>query len=430
MRQWIAVIAVLCAAFSLPAQSALEVEISEGASGALPIAVVPFRTDSAVNGSVDLVSVINADLRGTGLFEPLPPEDMLASPGSAQDVKFSNWRQVEVDNVVVGSVKPDGQGGYRISFEILDVYQGRVLAGYQITAGPDELRDAAHTVANKIYENLTDEDGYFRSRIAYVTAKEEGDRLRYRLVVSDYDGHDPNVLVSSRDPIMSPAWHPAGTKLAYVAFDLERGRSTLRILDLTTGNIREVSARPGINGAPAWSPNGNKLAMTLSYPGNPEIFVYDVNAGNMQQLTHNAAIDTEPTWSPDGAYIAFTSDRGGKPQIYRMSAQGGAAERMTFDGETNQRAAYGPEGETLSMVQGGPNGFRIAVLDLKSNNMRVVSDGPLDESPSFAPNGQAIIFARQDGGGELATVSVDGSVKRRLQQSGEVREPAWGPAPY
>lgn len=430
MRKLIALAALLSAAVALPAQGALRVEITEGVSGALPIAVVPFGTPQAVDADVDLAEVVNADLGGTGLFEPLPAKDMVASPTGAQDVDYGNWRQVEVDNVVVGSVAPDGEGGYRISFEILDVYQGRVLAGYQISAGRNELRDAAHTVANLIYEQLIGDKGYFLSRIAYVTAQKESGRLRYRMVVSDYDGKNPQTIVSSRDPLMSPAWHPAGTKLAYVAFDVERGRTSLRIHDLTTGNVKEISSRPGINGAPAWSPNGNKIAMTLSYSGDPEIYVYDVNTGSMQQLTRNRAIDTEPTWSPDGSYIAFTSDRGGKPQIYRMNSSGGNVERLTFEGDSNQRPAYGPKGESLAMVEGGPNGFRIAVLDLKSNNRRVVSDGPLDESPSFAPNGRTIIFARQGGGGELATVSVDGQVKSRLRQSGEVREPAWGPARY
>lgn len=430
MRQWIALIAILTAVFCLPAQSALRVEISEGVTGALPIAVVPFKLGPTVDDSVDLVGVINQDLRGTGLFKPLPPEDMLATPSNASDVNFRNWRAVKVDYLVVGSVQSAGRRGYQVQFEILDVYQGRVLAGYRVVAAPGELRDTAHTVANKIYETLTGHEGYFRSRIAYVTAKKEGEQTRYRLVVSDYDGHDPRVLVSSRSPIMSPVWHPAGTKLAYVVIDVERGRAAIRIIDLITGTMREISARPGINGAPAWSPTGNKLAFTLSYRGNPDIYVYNLTSGSMRQLTHSPAIDTGASWSPDGSYIVFTSGRGGDPQIYRIPSRGGAAERLTFQGESNQHAVYAPNGRSLAMVQGGPNGYRIAVLDLNTNNVRIVSNGPLDESPSFAPNGQALIFARQDGNGDLSIVSLNGGAMRSLRQAGQVREPAWGPAPY
>jgi TolB protein len=237
-------------------------------------------------------------------------------------------------------------------------------------------------------------------------------------------------VASSRDPLMSPAWSPDGEKLAYVGFDIDRGRTSLRLHDLTSGEIEEISSRPGINGAPAWSPDGDALAMTLSYTGNPEIHSYDLETGQLTRLTHNGSIDTEPTWSSDGDYIAFTSDRGGKPQVYRMRRDGGQVERLSFVGESSQRPVYSPDGEHLAMIQGGPNGFRIAVLNLKSNNVRVISDGPLDESPSFAPNGQTVIYARQSGNAELATVSIDGKVHSRLRQQGQVREPAWSPAGY
>lgn len=415
---------------AVPAQGALRIEITEGVAGALPIAIAPIRAESGPGLPVDLAEVVESDLRGTGLFEVLPRENMLAKPARREQVNYANWRMIEVDNLVVGTAAADGRGGYRISFEILDVYGERSLVGYQISSGPDNLRNAAHSIANLIYEHFIGEKGYFLSRIAYVTAREEDDRLRYRMVVSDYDGKNPQTVASSRDPLMSPAWSPGGEKLAYVAFDVDRGRTALRLHDLTSGRIRDISSRPGINGAPAWSPDGEMLAMTLSYTGNPEIHTYDLTTGELKRLTRNGAIDTEPTWSPDGKYLAFTSDRGGKPQIYRMHRDGERVERLSFSGESNQRPVYSPDGRNLAMVQGGPNGFRIAVLNLKSNNVRVISDGPLDESPSFAPNGQTVIYARQGGNAELATTSIAGKVRTRLRQQGQVREPAWSPAGY
>lgn len=429
LRQAIAALFVL-SLFAAPVHAALRIEITEGVAGALPIAISPIRSEGGAGLPIDLTGVVEADLRGTGLFEVLPRASMLATPARREQVNYANWRNVAVDNLVVGSVSADGRGGYRISFEILDVYRERALTGYQISAGPNDLRNAAHSIANLIYEHFIGEKGYFLSRIAYVTAQEEGGRLRYRMVVSDYDGKNPQTVASSRDPLMSPVWSPDGEKLAYVGFDVERGRTSLRVHDLTSGRVEEISSRPGINGAPAWSPDGGSLAMTLSYTGNPEIHSYDLKTGRLTRLTHNGAIDTEPTWSPDGDYIAFTSDRGGKPQVYRMRRDGNRVERLTFAGESNQRPVYAPDGGHLAMVQGGPNGFRIAVLDLKSNNVRVISDGPLDESPSFAPNGQTVIYARQGGSAELATVSIDGKVHSRLRQQGQVREPAWSPAGY
>lgn len=426
-RVWILSLLLLIA---LSAQSALRIEITEGVAGALPIAISPIRASGGPGLPVDLAEVVAADLQSTGLFEVLPRERMLATPASREEINYTNWRMMDVDNLVVGSVAADGRGGYRIRFEILDVYGERSLSSYQITSGPDNLRNAAHSIANLIYEHFVGSKGYFLSRIAYVTAREENGRLRYRMVVSDYDGKNPQTVASSRDPLMSPAWSPDGEKLAYVAFDVDRGRTVLKVHDLVNGQIRDISSRPGINGAPVWSPDGGMLALTLSHTGNPEIHTYDLNTGEFKRLTHSGAIDTEPTWSPDGKYIAFTSDRGGKPQIYRMRSDGSDVERLSFSGESNQDAAYAPDGGYLAMVQGGPNGFRIAVLNLKSNNVRVISDGPLDESPSFAPNGQTVIYARQGGNAELATVSIDGKVRTRLRQQGQVREPAWSPAGY
>lgn len=430
MRKLIALTSLACVALATQAGAALRIEITEGVQGARPIAIVPFGVEPGVALDVDLAAVVAQDLKRTGLFKPLPVKQMLETPTDPRAVDYANWRQVGVDNVVVGSIAANGRGDYRISFDILDVYAGRALTGYQITAEAGELRDAAHAVANLIYEQFTGEPGYFLSSIAYITAQRDGNRRQYRLVVSDYDGHNPQTVLASHDPIMSPAWNPAGTKLAYVAFQVDRGRTSLQVQDLATGEVTKISSRQGINGAPAWSPNGQKLAMTLSFEGDPDIYVYNLNSGNLERMTTSPAIDTQPTWSPDGAYIAFTSDRGGHPQIYRMRSGGGGAERVTFAGESNQDADYSPDGEKLTLVQGGDNGFRIAVLDLKSNNVRIVSDGPLDESPNFAPNGQTIIFARQGKEAELATVSVDGRVKARLRQAGQVREPVWGPLVY
>lgn len=426
----LSVAALLVAFFAIaPAQAALQVDITDSSESAIPIAISPF---GASDGSlpVDVAQIASDDLASTGLFDVFERQNMVGNPTRPDQVNYDNWRTASVDNLVVGSAQPNGQGGYRIRFDLLDIYQGKSVASWQINAGRDELRDAAHTIANLVYEKFIGKKGYFLSRISYITMAKENGGLRYRLIVSDYDGHNPVTVYSSRDPIMSPAWSPDGRRLAYVAFDVNRGRSSLRVQDLATGNIREISSRPGINGAPAWSPDGSRLAMTLSYRGSPDIYVYNLNTNQMTQLTNNGSIDTEATWSPDGRYIAFTSDRGGKPQIYRMRSDGSQVQRLTFDGESNQRPDYSPDGDTLTFVQKSGNGFRVAVMDTQNNNVRIVSEGPLDDSPNFAPNGQAIIYAKQGRSNELATVSIDGDTRSRLSQSGEVREPAWGPLGY
>jgi len=413
---------------TLPAQAALHVKITESANQAIPVAVVPFGSPGSV--PVDIAKVAAHDLRTTGLFDVLSRDRMLATPHTPDDVNYANWRTIGSDNLVVGTVKPGENGDYRIRFHILNVYSGESMASFEITSSESDMREAAHTVANLVYKQLTGEEGYFLSRIAYVAVTEDQGVRHYRLMVADYDGQNAATIYSSLDPVMSPAWSPDGKHIAYVAFDVNRGRTSLRVQEVATGKIREISSQVGINGAPAWSPDGSKLALTLSHQGNPDIYVYDLRSDKLTQLTHSNSIDTEASWSPDGRYIAFTSDRGGSPQIYRMSASGGQAERLTYTGNNSQDSAYSPDGKLLTFVENGSDGYRVAVMDLDSGNVRVVSKGPLDEGPVFAPNGQAIMYATQGPTNALATVSVDGQVHARLSQSGEVREPSWGVAPY
>jgi TolB protein len=246
------------------------------------------------------------------------------------------------------------------------------------------------------------------------------------LVIADQDGYNPRTIVSADDVLMSPTWSPDARRLAFVA--IREGRSEIYIYDLGSGSKRRISSQPGINGAPAWSPDGRFLVATLSFSGNPEIYVIDAGSGERRRITDSRGIDTEASWTPDGQSVIFTSDRGGRPQIYRVSKSGGEPKRLTFEGKSNQRGTLSPDGKLLAMVHEDENGYRIAVQDLASGSLRVISRGPLDESPGFAPNGQVLIYSRSAGrGAELATVSVDGRIKRRLHQQGTVREPAWSP---
>jgi TolB protein len=211
----------------------------------------------------------------------------------------------------------------------------------------------------------------------------------------------------------------------------ESGNSAIYVQDITTGARTLVSGRAkGINGAPAWSPDGTKLAMSLSYVGNPEIFVMNLANHQETRLTHNLAIDTEPVWSPDGQSIYFTSDRSGRPQIYKMPATGGTPTRVTFQGQSNYDCDVSYDGKQIAMVQANGNVYRIAIMDQSlGGQIRYISPGPLDESPSFAPNASMLLYASSEGNhGVLYAVSDDGMVRQRLVLSdGDVREPAWGP---
>ncbi|MCU7853018.1 MAG: Tol-Pal system beta propeller repeat protein TolB [Candidatus Thiodiazotropha sp. (ex Monitilora ramsayi)] len=424
----ISIVLFLSLAWLHTALADLTIEITEGVEGALPIAVVPFSWQGPGQPPVDVSDVINADLQRSGRFKTIPQVDMLARPTAAEEIEFKDWRALDVENLVVGQVRPQGTGGYEIRFQLFDVYKGEQLTGYTIPTTAPNLRATAHRIADLIYEKLLGIPGAFATRVAYITSVRQGDgQERIDLNIADADGYNPETIVSSTEPLMSPAWSPDGRKLAYVSF--EEGRSAIYVQEVYTGKRQKVTAYKGINGAPAWSPDGRKLAMALSKDGNPDIFVYDLATRKLKSVARHYAIDTEPAWSPDGRSLVFTSDRGGKPQIYRVPSYGGQAKRVTFQNSYNARASFSPDGKLLALVTLEDGSYRIAVQDLDSGIMQVLSQGSLDESPSFAPNGSMIIYASKAGyRGVLAAVSVDGRVRQRLAlQEGDVREPVWSP---
>lgn len=408
------------------AQAGLEITVSGGEVAAQPIAIVPFGKPGDV--SLDFASVISSDLSRSGQFLPLPPEDMLEKPVDAAAVDYRNWRTLAVDNVVVGQVRKHASGQLSVRFQLLDVLRAQVLLTQEVpVADSRRLRPTAHLIADLIYEKLTGVPGYFNSQIAYVAVTGKTGSQLSQIVVADADGFGPVTVATSREPLLSPTWSPDRRQLAYMGY--ERGRSAVYIHTLATGELRKLVAERGVNSSPAWSPDGRSLAVTLSFESNPDIYVIDVASGARRRLTTHFAIDTEPTWSPDGRDIAFSSDRGGQPQIYVVSAAGGDARRLTFEGRQNLRPRYSPDGKRLALVNQDETGYRIGVLDLNTRELRIVSSGPLDESPSFAPNGAVVIYAAQGRlGAEIATVTVDGRIRQRLSQPGDVRDPAWSPA--
>ncbi len=424
-------VAILVVAMLLPvlAHAQLRIEIVDGVEGALPIAVAPFAWESDIPESATTVSeIVSANLARSGLFEPMDESDMIDHPSHPREVAFGSWRLLQVDNLVVGRVTDSADGeNLEIEFHLLDVHTGRILFSRSLPIGPGDLRFGAHRVSDAVYEELTGTPGAFATRIAYVVVTGEGDDEMFELVVADADGHNPQTVVRNRQPILSPAWSPDSTKLAYVSF--ATGRSNVIVQDLYTGQNEVVASSPGINGAPAWSPDGTRLAVSLSRTGNLEVYSLDLESDRLTQLTQHWAIDTEPAWSADGRHIYFTSDRGGRAQIYRMDANGDNVERVSTEGRYNARASVDPQGRYVAMVHGEAGEFRIAVLDRERDQLRVLSSGRLDESPSFAPNGSMILYAtREEGRSVLAAVSADGRVRQRLVLSeGDVREPAWSP---
>jgi len=414
---------------SMPTIAALKIEITQGVSSAQPIAVVRFAADATTGVlPVDVAQVVSDDLERSGRFAPLAREDFLSSPSTAKQINFRNWQALGQDNLVIGRVRKDQNGLFLVEFQLFDVYNGKQLIGFSIPAKSADLRGVAHRISDLIYEALTGQKGAFSTRIAYViSAANAAGKQEYKIQVADADGFGPKTIVTSSEPLMSPSWSPSGDKLSYVSF--EGTRSAIFSQTLATGSRVKLKSFKGINGAPSWSPDGSQMALTLSKAGSADIYIYNVTTGSFRRLTKSYAIDTEPDWSPDGRQIIFTSDRGGKPQVYRISVNGGRPARLTFEGSYNARARYAPDGKSITMVHRIKGQYRIAILDLKTGFTRVLTNGGLDESPSFAPNGSMILYSTKDGlKSILSAVSFDGKVRQKFHlQGGEVREPAWSP---
>lgn len=428
MKAWL----LLCLLLTGTAQARLSIEITQGMEGAMPIAVVPFGWSGSGAPAQDMAAIISADLARSGQFAPLDAQRLPQRPTDSRDVNFALWRGVGSDNLVIGRMELR-DGRYQVQFQLFDTVRGVQLAGYTMQADASRLRRVAHQIADIIYQRLTGQRGAFDTHIAYVTVENlEPGKRRFRLEVADADGHNEQVILSSGQPLMSPTWAPDGRRLAYVSF--EGGRSMIYVQDIASGQRQKVAEFAGINSAPEFSPDGQRLALTLSRDGNPEIYILELGSGRLTRVTQHFAIDTEPVWAPDGRSLYFTSDRGGRPQIYRvrLDAQGrpqDAPQRVTFEGIYNASPALSRDGKRLAMVHGDGDRFRIAVLELETGTLRVLTDTRLDESPSFAPNGAMLLYATEVGDrGVLEAVSADGRARQRLGlKKGDVREPAWSP---
>jgi TolB protein len=418
----------LLTSMSSAASSLDTIIIDRGVDSPIRIAVVPFKTDPSLLSEPNMADIVGFDLARSGQFDPLASENMLSYPSTRQAVFFRDWRILKSAYLVIGSARVSAGGAIDVNFELYDVLGERMMLTRRYSVPRDQWRDVAHRIADAVYEEITGIRGAFSTKIMYVLAQNAGSpRAEYRLEIADSDGERSRTLLRSREPILSANWSPDGKRVVYVTF--ETGKPTIVLQDVDGPYRERLTNFRGLNSSPVFSPDGRQLAMVLSKDGDPEIFIMDLASRSLRQITRHHAIDTEPSWSPDGKSIIFTSDRGGRPQIYQLELATNFLERLTFRGDYNARARLLPDGKHLVFVHRTNGVFHIAWQDLERDNLQVLTQTALDESPSLAPNGTMLIYATQDQGrGILAVVSIDGSVKYRLpSSSGDVREPAWSP---
>ncbi|RPI46721.1 MAG: Tol-Pal system protein TolB [Betaproteobacteria bacterium] len=404
-----------------PAHAALTIEIIGGGERQIPVAIAPLQGEARLPHRIS--EVVAADLARTGLFRMVDPGGIAPMPVEPGEVRYGDWTSRGAEALVIGSITPTADGRFEVRFRLLDVQKQVQLAGFSYTISGAQARNAAHRIADVVYEKLLGIPGAFATRIVYVVKQGP----RYELQVSDADGFGAQTVLASNEPIISPTWAPDGNRLAYVSFEAKK--PIVYVQTLSSGQRRAVANFRGSNSAPAWSPDGRRLAVVLTRDGNSQIYMMSAQGGSASRLSNSASIDTEPNFSPDGQSLLFTSDRGGSPQIYRMSVSGGSVERLTFDGTYNVSPRYSPDGKSFVYVQRSGGRFNLMLQELGTRQVIPLTDGVIDESPSFAPNGRMILYASKQGGrGILAAVSNDGRIKQRLTvQSGDVREPAWGP---
>lgn len=398
---------------------ALDLELTQGVSAAQPIGISSFGTDEQAR---TVTSVIVNDMGISGQFKVIRDRSAFSvSP-------LSYWQQAGADSVLSGHVTPLGGGRVEVSFELIDsAAKGRLLLSKKYTVTDRQLRALSHHISDEVYQKLTGERGVFSTKIAYILVQHYRNETRHSLEIADMDGFNPQSLLTSSEPIMSPAWSPDGRSIAYVTF--EKKRAQIFKVDVATGLRRLITDFPGINGAPAWSPDGRQMAVVLSKSGSAKLYSVDLGTGLMKQLTFGNAIDTEPRYSPDGRSILFTSGRGGSPQIYRLSLADGRVTRMSYKGNYNARASYTPDQQSIVMLHREAKDFNIGVQATNTNQVLTLTNSTMDESPSIAPNGRLVLYATHDQyHGILAMVSIDGSIKLKFpSRDGDIQEPAWSP---
>ncbi len=419
LKTWLSMtVLMLLLGFGFTANAQLRVDISGTGAQQYPVAIADFSGDGT---GAQIAEIIRADLTRSGQFR------LISTAGTPlayeTPIAYDEWRKRGADFIAYGTATRSGDR-LEIKYRLGDTVKRGTLDEITIVGSEKELRRMSHQIADRIYEKITGIRGVFSTRIAYVLKRGK----TFELQIADADGQNPQVALRSGEPIISPAWSPDGSRLAYVSF--ESGKPVVYVHQLATSKRFPVANYKGNNSAPAWSPDGNTLAVVLTRDGLSQIYLVNAtDGGNLRRLTRSPLIDTEPSYSPDGKTIYFTSDRSGSPQIYQVSAQGGEPRRVTFNGSYNISPRVSPDGKTLLSVTRRDGSYRVASLDLASGAESLLTQGRDDQSPSFAPNGMQVLYAANQGGRSvLAGVSSDGRVRQTLSVlNGEIREPTWGP---
>lgn len=404
----------------------LIIKISRGIPRSTNIAVVPFRSPENRNLGFALDGVMANDFRLSGHFIQLNRLKLPARPFRVDQIIYRDWRERGVEYLIFGELALIEENKYGLNLSIADVLSERLLEQSYFSFDVKYQRDFAHYVSDYIYEKITGIKGSFSTKLVFVRRYKRGENYTYSLHLVDADGQREKVLLTSDQPIMSPAWSPDAEKLAYVSF--ENGRSNIYIQEIKEGRRFLITNFKGINGAPAWSPDGRTLAVVLSKGANADVYLIDLETLKGRRLTNHPAIETEPSWSADGGKIIFTSDRGGRPQVYQYDFALNKISRLT-QGSYSSRAHYTHGDTALVMVKQIGRNYNVVLYDLEKGETNPISKGLVDDSPSVSPDGNRVVYTTRVGRYyrlALASVDLGNSVYLSLG-GGDIKSPAWSP---
>jgi TolB protein len=418
----------LAAGSAMPARAQLTIDMSRPTFEPVPIAIVDFSGDRV---GADIANVIRNDLQNCGLFRSISPSAFIQRDIDANAApRFPDWRSIGAAGVVVGQVQQSG-GNIKVDFRLWDVVVGQQATGLSFNSQPGNWRRLAHIIADAIYKRVTGEDGYFDTRVAYVSETGPLNARVKRIAIMDQDGANNRYITDGRTLALTPRFSPTLQEIVYMAYGEDRGPPRVYLQSVDSGRRELLGNFPGMSFAPRFSPDGTKVVMSVSADGNTDLYEMDIRGRGLRRLTNTPAIDTSPCYSNDGSQIVFNSDRGGTQQLYVMGSGGGGERRISFGEGRYATPVWSPRGDYIAFTKfgGGGGSFGIGVMRPDGGGERMLASGFLVEGPTWAPNGRVLMFFRQNRGGgvSLAQVDITGRFERSVPTATEASDPAWSP---
>ncbi len=418
-----------------PARAELVVDVTRGFVEPLPVAVTDFFGDTPEEIKVgqDISGVIAANLERSGLFRPIDKGAFIQDPATLRaGPRFGDWRLINTQALISGSTQFQQDGRLRVEFRLWDVFAEIQMTGLAYFTTPSNWRRVSHIISDAIYKRLTGEEGYFDTRVVYISERGPQNRRIKRLSIMDQDGANHRFLTDGGWLVLTPRFSPTTQEITYLSYVSKVPR--VYLFNLTTGQQEVLGDFPGMTFAPRFSPDGNKVIMSLARQGNTEIYTMDLRTRKVVRVTNHPAIDTSPSYSPDGKEIVFNSDRGGSQQIYVMSSNGSNVRRITFSKGRYATPVWSPRGDLVAFTRIYRGEFFIGVMRPDGSGERMLTKGFLVEGPTWAPNGRVLLFYRQtraDKRGRVSsrlyTIDLTGFNERELVTPVDGSDPAWSP---